>query len=391
MKFGKLLLIGATALLTFGANAQGDDAERECKRMRFLAGEEGLNKDDYKVAAMYLLKAETICGSLDKDNWDRLIGSLGTVINGETDEATKKAYADSLSAAFTRQEAAGFYDPESDCFRASIILQSSNPDAKEADKYFQRCIKAKGTATHESFIVYSYYTTYLIYNAATGEEKAELKKRMIQDYFNLSELVSKAGMTPQTQETLTTYLDYVVESCDALLPEIPGYIENLQEDKAAAIEAIQRMLKLLETKKCTDSKEYADLVDAWVERAPEDLEALILKASLLKGTQAIPILRDIMSKTSDDALKAKCQYRIAAAQFNAGQYKAAYTSGRACTGEYKSDGMGIAAQSVAATANSCGDSTFERKCNYLYAAQLAEQAGMGGKASAYRSKAPSSS
>ena len=90
MKFGKLLLIGATALLTFGASAQGDDAERECKRMRFLAGEEGLNKEDYKTAAMYLLKAETVCGSLDKDNWDRLMGSLKTVINEETDDATKK-------------------------------------------------------------------------------------------------------------------------------------------------------------------------------------------------------------------------------------------------------------------------------------------------------------
>lgn len=391
MKFGKLLLIGATALLTFGASAQGDDAERECKRMRFLAGEEGLNKDDYKTAAMYLLKAETICGSLDKDNWDRLIGSLGTVLNAETDEAAKKAYADTLKEAFIRQEAAGFYQESSDCFRASIILQSSTPDAKEADKFFQRCIKTNGTATHESFIVYSYYTTYLVYNAAQGDEKAELKKRMIQDYFNLSEIVSKAGMTPQTQETLTTYLDYVVESCDALLPEIPGYIENLPEDNAQAIEAIKRMLKLLDAKKCTESDEYTSLIDAWVERAPDDLEALTAKAGRMKGTQAIPILRDIMSKTTDEALKAECQYRIAYAQYTAGQYTAAHGSGKACTGEYRSKGLMIAAQSVAATANSCGDSTFERKCNYLYAAQLAEQAGNGGKAASYRASAPTSS
>jgi hypothetical protein len=391
MKFGKLLLIGATALLSFGSTAQEDDAKRECDRMRFLVGEEGLKKDNYKVAVLYLHKAEEICGGLDKDNWDRLVGSLTNVINAETDEATKKAYADSLAAAYDRQEAAGFYLETSDCYRASNILQSSNPDSKKADMYFQRCIKAQGTATHESFIVYSYYTTYLMYDAATGDEKAALKKRMIQDYFNLSEIVSKAGMTPQTQETLTTYLDYVVESCDALLPEIPGYIENLPADNAAAIEAIKRMLKLLEAKQCTESTEYASLVDAWVERAPEDLEALILKASLLKGTQAIPILRDIMSKTTDEALKAKCQYQIAYAQYSAGQYKAAYGSGKACTGEYNSKGMKIAAQSVAATANSCGDSTFERKCNYIYAAQLAEQAGAGGLAATYKGKAPTSS
>lgn len=391
MKFGKLLLIGATALLTFGANAQGDDAERECKRMRFLAGEEGLNKDDYKTAAMYLLKAETICGSLDKDNWDRLIGSLGTVINGETDEAAKKAYADTLNEAFKRQEAAGFYNQESDCFRASIILQSSNPDAKEADTYFQRCIKAKGAATHESFIVYSYYTTYLIYNGATGEEKAELKKRMIQDYFNLSEIVSKAGMTPQTQETLTTYLDYVVESCDALLPEIPGYIENLPEDKDAALEAIQRMLKLLDAKGCNDSEEHLALVEAWLKLDPNSIPALLAKLDHMPGSKAIPIIDEIMSKTEDAGMKAELQYKKAYLQYKAGSYKAAYASGRACSGDYNSKGMLIAAQSVAALANSCGNSTFERKCNYIYAAQLAEQAGNGGQAATYRSKAPTSS
>jgi cytochrome c5 len=391
MKFGKLLLIGATALLSFGSTAQGDDAKRECDRMRFLVGEEGLKKENYKAAVLYLHKAEEICGGLDKDNWDRLVGSLTNVINAETDEAMKKAYADSLAAAYDRQEAAGFYLETSDCYRASNILQSSNPDSKKADMYFQRCIKAQGTATHESFIVYSYYTTYLVYNSAAGDEKAALKKRMIQDYFNLSEIVAKAGMTPLTQETLKTYLDYVVESCEALLPEIPGYISNLPEDKEVAIEAIQRMITLLDSKKCDESQEYKDLVDAWVERAPEDLDALVKKASLMDGTKAIPVLRDIISKTDDPAVKANCQYQIAYAQYKAGQYSASHGSGKACTGEYRSKGLMIAAQSVAATAMSSGNSTFERKCNYIYAAQLAEQAGNGAKAATYRSKAPSSS
>ncbi len=391
MKFGKLLLIGATALLTFGASAQGDDAERECKRMRFLAGEEGLNKEDYKTAAMYLLKAETVCGSLDKDNWDRLMGSLKTVINEETDDATKKTYIDTLLAAYDRQDAAGFYEEKFDLERGTYIMQSAAPDAKKADSYFQTGIKAAGLGTHESYLVYAYYATYLVYNAAQGDEKAALKKRMIEDYFKFSEMVSKAGMTPQTQETLTTYLDYVVESCDALLPEIPGYIKNLPEDNAAAIEAIKRMITLLDAKKCDGSQEYKDLVDAWVERAPEDLDALIKKASLMEGTKAIPVLKDIISKTDDPAIKANCQYQIAYAQYKAGQYSAAHSSGKACTGEYRAKGLLIAAQSVAATANGCGDSTFERKCNYIYAAQLAEQAGNGGKAATYKAKAPSSS
>jgi uncharacterized protein (DUF2164 family) len=340
---------------------------------------------------MYLLKAEKVCGSLDKDNWDRLIASLSNVVNAETDPEVKKQYADTLAEAYKRQEAAGFYNEGSDLFRGAIIMQTSNPDVKQADMYFQRGIKANGTATHESYIVYSYYATYTLYSGAEGDEKAALKKRIIKDYFTLTEIVSKAGMSGQTQETLTTYLNYVVESCEALLPEIPEYIKNLPADNELAIEGIKQMLGLLNTKGCNDTDEHLALVEAWLERDPNSIEALLAKLDHMPGSKAIPIIDEIMSKTDDAEMKAELLYKKAYLQFKASQYQAAHATGKACTGKYRADGLLIAAQSVAATAMSMGDSTFERKCNYLYAAQLAEQAGNGGQAATYRSKAPSSS
>lgn len=390
MKFGKLLLVGATALLTFTASAQ-DDQKRECDRMRFLAGEEGLKKEDYKKAALYLHKAEAICGSLDKDNWERLLGSLKNVIHDEQDETTKKLYIDSTLAAYERQEAAGFYDPIEDLDRGLYYTQCTTPDVKKADFYFQRGVKAQGAKTHESYIVYAYYATYLLFNSAQGDEKAALKKRMIDDFFMYSEIVSQAGMTPLTQETLATYLDYAVESCEALLPEIPGYISKLPEDKDAAIEAISRMLSLLETKQCEDSDEHLSLVDAWLERDPNSTEALLKKLGHLPGAQGLSIINKLIDQTEDAEEKAGLIYQKAVIQLKAGQYKAAYTTGRSCTGKYRADGLYVAAKAVAATAMSCGDSTFERKCNYIYAAQLAEQAGQGGAAATYKSKAPSAS
>ena len=151
----------------------------------------------------------------------------------------RKTYIDTLLAAYDRQEAAGFYEEKFDLKEERTLCNQRHRMQKKRIATSKRGIKAAGLGTHESYLVYAYYATYLVYNAAQGDEKAALKKRMIEDYFKFSEMVSKAGMTPQTQETLTTYLDYVVESCDALLPEIPGYITNLPEDNAAAIEAIQ--------------------------------------------------------------------------------------------------------------------------------------------------------
>lgn len=388
MKFGKLLLIGATAFLTFTASAQ-DDEKRECDRMRFLAGE-GVKAKNYKSATNYYHKAEILCGAFDKANWDRLLGSIKYVINEEKDEEIQKLYVDSLLSAYERQEAAGLYEEKYDLERGMYIMQCSDQDPTKADMFFQRGIKVAGLKTHEAYLIYSYYATYLMYYSAKDEEKAALKKRMIEDYFKYSEMISKAGMTPQTQESITTYLDYVVQTCDELLPEIPGYITNLPEDKEIALQAIQRMLTLLESKGCNDSDEHLALVNAWLERDPNSVPALLAKLDHMPGSKAIPIINEIMSKTDDAAQKAELQYKKAYLQFKGGQYKVAYTTGKACTGEYRSKGLYIAAQCVAATANGCGDSTFDRKCNYIYAAQLADKAGQSGAAANYRAKAPTS-
>ena len=65
MKLANLLL-GLTLMIGLNSVAQ-DDAERECKRMKFLAGE-ALKVENYKEAAMYYLKGEEICGGYDKND-----------------------------------------------------------------------------------------------------------------------------------------------------------------------------------------------------------------------------------------------------------------------------------------------------------------------------------
>jgi len=43
-------------------------------------------------------------------------------------------------------------------------------------------------------------------------------------------------------------------------------------------------------------------------------------------------------------------------------------------GDLRGDALGIAGRAVGNNANNCGASTFDRKCNYIYAVQLLEQA-----------------
>jgi len=383
-----LLLIALVAVSGF-VQAQNEE-NRECDRMRFLAGEaikksqiEGIDAATqtklYQEASMYYLMGEKICGGFDKDNWDRLVGSLMNAVNGETDEAIKKAYTDTLIEAFDKQESLGFYNEANDLFRASIMLSATNIDRTKSDDLFRRAITKKGQETHESYIPYAYYNTYMLYLETADTDKPAMKKRLIQEYFEYTALLGEKGAAAATQSNLDGYLDYLVKSCDDLLPEIDGYIASLPEDKDASKKSLLNMIELLERKECDESDEYMKLIDALIAVDPTSEDAKMMKAKLVGPKEAIAIYRDIKENTTDDSKKQEMQYRIAAMQFKMRAYSAAYNSAMSVSGENRGRALSIAGQCVAANANNCGSSTFERKCNYIYAVQLLQQASSAGE------------
>ncbi|HIP31277.1 MAG TPA: hypothetical protein EYG86_00800 [Crocinitomicaceae bacterium] len=396
MKLGKLLL--ATFLILGATSFAQDDTERECKRMRFLAGEE-LKIKNYKGAVSYYIKGEAICGNYDAANYKRLIGSTRNAINSTTDKE-KVAYIDTVVATYIRMETAGFYDKKDDLLRASYILQSSKPDRDKADGLFRRGVDTKGKATGEGYVSYFYYNTYAMFAAASGEKKANLKKRMITEYFELSSLISEAGMSVKTQETITGYFNAVVKDCKDILPELNGYMENLPEDNELKKGSLMNFITLLEKKKCTDAPEYGTLINKYVEADPTSLDAQLMKAKYLtskgKTSEAIKTLRTAKGITTDDAQKQEITYQIAVAQFKAHSYTAAYNTAMSVKGKYRGKSLAIAGKAVGSNANNCGASTFDRKCNYIYAVQLLEKAraqggDVGGSISSYKSRYPTSS
>lgn len=393
MKLEKLLL-GTLIVIGFASYAQESDEDRECTRMRFLAGEE-LKIKNYAGASMYYLKGEKICGGYDAANYARLIGSLRNTINGVSDAAAKTAYTDTLVDVYQRAEDAGHYDQADDLLRASYILQASNPDRKKADALFQRGIKTQGIKTNEAYVSYFYYNTYAMYAAAPSD--TDLKKRMISDYFELSTLISKAGMSVKTLETINQYLDAVVRSCDDILPELKGYMDNLPTEPESKKVTVMNFISLLEKKECTESAEYFKLIDIYVELDPTSFDAQMMKAKALIGqnkySDAISTLRKAKELAPDDVKAQEINYEIARAQYSSGSYTAAYNTAMSVSGAMKGKALVIAGQSVGKNANNCGSGTIDRKANYIYAVQLLEQArnlgeSTGGTISSYKAMYP---
>lgn len=377
----KRIFLAFTLLIGFGAFAQESDEERECLRMRFLAGEE-LKINNFAGAATYYLKGEKICGGYDKANYDRLIGTLRNTITEEKDEAKSKAYTDTLMAVYDRAEKAGFVGIETSLLRAQYELTTTKPNHKVADEFFVKGMKNAGLKLDEAYVGMYYYNLLLMVNSADAKDKPALKKRYITEYFELSKLVSDAKMSLTTQETLNTYLSYVVKTCDDILPELKGFMGTLPQEKEAKKVTVKNFLSLLEAKSCEGSKEYEMLIDTMIAIDP-GFETMILKARLLVGkkryNEAMSAYREAKPYAPDGAASEDIEYEILKMQFSQGSYKTAYNTAMGISGKNRNEALKMAGQCVAQLANSCGSSTVERKFNYYYASELYERAGVSGK------------
>jgi hypothetical protein len=399
MKLGKLVLGLSLVFATAATTHAQDEANRECLRMRKIAND-AMGVTNYKEAASYFLKGEELCGAdFGKDNYTRLISCLVKVVNAEKDAAQKKLYVDTLNMAYDKSEAAEAYDVKWDVKRGLFATQGSKPNYTKADEFYTRGIDRDGAEVREMYISYYYYNTYSMwYMAQKPEKKAELKQRIIKDYFKLSGIVAKANYSPKAQENLNGYLNSVVQSCDDLLPEVPAFMGGLPEDPEAKKAALMNMINLMEDKKCGTSKEFSGLISSYLELDPESPTALKLKAKndLTTGNTAsgISTLKKLKELAETDEEKQDLQYEIARAYFNTGQYGSAYNAAMAVSGAHKGDALAIAGQCVGKTAMNSGDSTFERKCNYIYAVQLLQQAqangasGVGGVINSYKGSYP---
>ena len=386
MQLKNIVSICAVAL-AFSLQAQSISSE--CDRLRFNALE-FLVKNNYVAAVTNYHKLETRCNDLDNETYERYILALKEVIHEKQDnEYDKSRYTDTLIKVWERQEMAGVYDDIHDLDRAVYIMQSSTRDIEKAGALFHRGIIANGASTNESHLIYALYASYLRYDEAKDTSKFMRKKDMLSNYLLYSAIYDSIDSSHPTQETLDTYLEYVFPSSYELLPVTQEYLTSIPEDTTIAISSIIQLVELLEEKNCSNSAEYHDLINLWQTYEPNS--PLLRRKKMLWATARNPTNRvdSIISLETSPEMIVELLYQKSVILYKAGKYKEAYESGMKCTGDFEKDGLFIAAKSVAATASDCGKTTFERKCNYIYAAQLAKRAGKEDIAESYRKSGPS--
>jgi len=387
-RFGILFGMIFMTTLFFG---QEMDNNKECQRMLLFVSQE-LKMKNYAMDSMYYLKGETICGEeYGAKEYDAMSKTLRNTIITEKDNVRKKLYTDTLLGVYDRMDAKGYYNEVESSKRATFIMMSSKPDYKKADEIYLRAFE-NNNKFNDAELTYYYYNLYTLFSITSGDEQTAFKKRLISDYFLLSKKIESEKFASSTQQSLTGYFNSLVRSCDDILPELNGFMSSLPQDKEAKKKAVNNFLKLLKEKGCTESNEYEMLIDTIIS-IDNTIDAVLAKAQLLKVKkrfkESISVYQTAVQMTELDSIKNEIMMDVLDIQYsNLNAYRTAYNTALTIKGMNRSKALLVAANCVAKTANSCGSSTFERKCNYYYAAQLANQAGEPGIASKFKANAP---
>ncbi len=385
MNLGKYIL-GLTLAIGLPVVAQ-DEMSKECKEARVIGGDAMTNKN-FQEAVKFYTKAEKLCPT-DSTIYMNLKYGYEQLIAQNEDAAIKKAYTDTLIGIFEKYETNIGKRAEWSIWHAYYLTSIKSTDYKKIDELFKYGIDGLQEKANPSLISTYYYNLYILqYGEKDAQKKKEYSKRIVDEYLNLSALLAMNEGNERIQEYITGIFDRVAKSCDDVLPVISDVLGMLPSDAEAKKGAVKNYMSILEKKDCVNSKEYEMLLDTLISLDPT-VDAMIAKGNFLLAQKrygdamgAYKEAKDMDSGERGDEIA----YRMAYGYYQQGNYRAAHASALTAGGEYRSKALDIAAKSVAASANSCGDTSFERKANYWYAVELAERGGLS--TASYKANAP---
>jgi tetratricopeptide (TPR) repeat protein len=386
----KSLILGTILMLAATVAAQD-----ECTRYKAIGGNAYAEKNYEKVTYAYV-KALQECEVLEMKFLNPFIYSIKQAMGKAPDAAGKAAYLDTLLYVYEVAQKQHGMQADWQSYIGYSYLTQGKPDAmQKADAAYVIGIHHEGPKVNEGMLKQYYANLYNLWVQETdAAKKAEYKKRIITEYFKLSDYIVKGGMKAETSDFLTIYLDKAVTDCASLTPEINKFLSDLPRDVAPKIAMVNNFMTLLENKNCTTSPEYAMLVDTIIKFDPS-IGATLSKAKLQiaqgKYSDAIKTYESALGLTTSDDEKSDVEMAIADAYFKSKNYRQAHNAGIKVSGKNSKRGFEIAAASVNALVNDCGVSTFERKANNYYAVELAEKSGNARLIAAYKGQTPSSS
>ncbi len=388
-----LLLITLTISIFSFSQTNGDDCKKYTGLTGLYAGQKA-----WRDAADFFVKSYVSCGleGLKKSDWNNAKIIYKNLIKTEKDATRKIELKDSLLWVYEKGDTYGV-DPKWKADYATELVKKKSGKTELCDELYTNSIhtlKAKATTSHVK-----YYYTYLVRKFIKFQKSKEIDKMedartfAIEEYLILSDYVSenvkkytvaasekKIGYWKGVQVLLDQYFVKLAKDCNILTEVLGQKLAALPTVKEDKIEKVKGYLAILDKRDCGKSDLYGQLADTLIILEPT------AAAFYAQGTyfynkkeysKAKGYYTNAMEMEADGENKDKYILGLANSQYASRSYKAAFKTAKTVGGEYRADAMKICASSIAATANSCGDTSFDRKANYWLANDYMRKASSG--------------
>lgn len=410
-----------TLVLAIAANlsASAQDASNynadDCAKFRSLYYQY-LKQGMYKDASHFWAKAYDNCGGTD--SLDTKFFNNGRVAYLQR-LRTLDAEKDAVEIAGINDTVAWIYeekmklenDPEWELDYAMMLVTQKSEDNVKIDGLFTNIHKLKSKASGSHIRTYFRHLIVNKFNSAPADQKEAERANVIEEYIVLSDYCADAIKAAASiedaaqkereiksyagaQDFLDKYFLKIANDCDALTPVLDKKFESLPTDPEEKKVVLNKYMKLLDKQKCTASETYEKYVKALVEIDPTAAGYYGLGNVLSnKGDEkgAVNAFEKAVELEAAGENANAYKLALASAQYTANQYKAAYSTAKGVTGDLRGKAMIICGNAIAATANGCGDSTFERKANFWLANDYYGRAAAAGESvssSKFLSNAP---
>jgi tetratricopeptide (TPR) repeat protein len=417
----KALIITLVLAISTNLTASAQDStstssynEDDCKKFRSLYYQY-LKQKMYKDATLFWSKAWTNCGGTD--SLDSKFFKNGRVAYLQRIKGLDKA-VDTVEIGQINDTITWIYeqrmivekDPRWELDYAVMLVTQKNSDFNKIDGLFTNIhtLKDKATGTH----IRTYFRHLILnkFNSAEGEAKEAERTKVIEEYIVLSDYCGaalknanaiedekKKARSIKSYTAAQTFLDKyflkIAKDCAVLTPVLDAKFDKIAEGEAGLAE-LNKFIALMEKQKCTDSETYSKYVVESVKRNPSAAGYAGLGTIQMKKKEtaaAIESYKKAVELEAEGDNKNKYLLSLAKAQYTGRSYKAAASTAKKISGEDKGDALKIIGDCIAATANNCGNSTFERKANYWLANDYYQRAAANGakvSSSKYLSNAP---
>lgn len=401
----------ATLLTLIGGSAFAQERElsEECKKnIGYISvyAEQGM----YRDATDFWNKAIVACGVevFLPAEWSNARTVYLNLMDTDTAAQRQKELQDSIYWCYDMEMK---YHPSADLaadYAAKLVKAQSKDRAKIDALFAQSVHQLKEKLSINEMILYFYHVVSK-YNLADGEEaKDAARDYAIEEYLKLSDYISVAKKAYMAREKpkavegyeraqgyLDNYFTQLAKDCEMLTDVLGKKAKTLPKGKDEKLEKIQAYLSILERRGCDDTDLYGQLADSSISIAPS--------ASAYFSQANYYLKKEKTSKAKSYYEKAiemegpegenidKYNYYLANALLASNNYKAAFNTAKKVNGEFKGKAMLICASAIGSTANSCGETTFERKANYWLADDYLKKASALGESysSRYANGAPS--